>query len=421
MANRIKTSRASIYRVIDKEGKPIRREGVELVEYTYRDSDGKQCWRRALGIKQAEAELGAIKDKKRRGKIVRPMPRRTFSEAASLWKQELKQAEAQGTIRPKTVETYESAEKHLLKAWGAWKLGEIDKQEVARYVRDKRETLSAWTVKGHLTVAGQIFDAAREDGWTGDNPVRELGRKQRPKTEDTADKRTLTQKESERLLEATDKKYSLIFKLMLGTGARLSEALGLTWREVDTERKQIRFSHQVNRQGKRVELKTERSKRTIEIDSELCEGLRGHRLASDYSKPQDFVFASKSGSAHDQRNIGGRVLSRAKERAGLGEDVTSHCFRHTHISRLIASGQWDLASVSARAGHASAGFTANQYLWLWDAQGRSDERQASLDTLYGSGRKQDGNKISELRNSESSSNQEADSNVVELPALASGK
>jgi integrase len=75
--------------------------------------------------------------------------------------------------------------------------------------------------------------------------------------------------------------------------------------------------------------------------------LRTVTLASRWSGPHNFVFTTRTGSGHDHRNVGGRVLSRAVERAGLGAVVrsgevvlpapTMHALRHSRASAHIAA------------------------------------------------------------------------------------
>ena len=77
-------------------------------------------------------------------------------------------------------------------------------------------------------------------------------------------------------------------------------------------------------------------------------------------------IARGAGTPHDQRNIGGRVMARAVERAGLeavqrdGRTVepapTFHSLRHSHGSALIAAG-WDIEEISARLGHSNVATT----------------------------------------------------------------
>ena len=266
--------------------------------------------------------------------------------------------------------------------------------EVSTYVTLKqREGLKGWTIKGHLTVLGAIFKyGARHLGLVGANPVRLLDGVERPNSDDQAERRILNSEELSRLLSEVEDEYRAIFDLAAETGARLSEVLGLIWKDIDFKAQTITFTHQLGRDGTRQPLKTKRSRRCIEITPTLVARLRTVKLASEKSNDHDFVFLSRALRAHDQRNIGGRVLDRAVKKAGLeaekldGKIVrtapTFHDLRHTHASALIAQG-WDIAEVSARLGHSNVATTLRIYAHEFDAAGRTDHRRQRLAALYG--------------------------------------
>jgi integrase len=120
----------------------------------------------------------------------------------------------------------------------------------------------------------------------------------------------------------------------------------------------------------------------LEITPRLAGELRKHRVASERTSPGDLVFVRRTGVGHHHRNIGGRVLAKAVEKACLNPSPTFHDLRHSHASALIAQ-DWDIESVSARLGHADITTTQGIYVHAFDAANRSDERRAKLAALYG--------------------------------------
>jgi len=216
--------------------------------------------------------------------------------------------------------------------------------------------------------ASSVFTyAARHLGHAGTNPVSLLDRVERPSSDDEKPKRILTGEELAHLLGALDDGYRALFDVAAETGARLAETLGLIWEEVDLDAETVTFTHQLDRKGQRQRLKTKRSRRCLEVTPGLVSKLRAYKLASPCSSPHDLVFASRAGTGLDHRNIGGRVLARAVQRAGLEaiEDrhgvvvqpaPTFHALPHSHASALIAAG-WDIEEVSARLGHTSVATT----------------------------------------------------------------
>lgn len=370
----------------------IYRRADGRLEVGWRDTQGKQRWRVVdrSGIKAARAELAQEHSKRARGERVAIDPRLTFSAAADAW------WDARVVrLRPATRDTYDAALKHLREHFGRQRVTHIVPTDVARYVaRKQADGLKGWTIKGHMTVLSSIFTyAARHLGLTAQNPVALLDRVERPNSDDEKPKRIMNADELNGLLNAVDDRYRLIFDLAAETGCRLAEALGLAWENISLEDRTIEFTHQLDRKGKRVPLKTKRSRRVLEATPSLVGKLREHKIGTAYSAPHQLVFTTRSGSGHDHRNIGGRVLARAVKRADLEavEDrdgtivqpaPTFHALRHSHASALIAQG-WDIEEVSARLGHASVGTTQRIYVHAFDAARRSDDRRSRLSELYG--------------------------------------
>jgi integrase len=349
------------------------------LEIGWRDARGKLRWRVVDGkLKAARAALAQEHAKRARGEAVAADPRLTFDAAAEVW------WEARVTrLRPATHRAYGPALKHLRAHFGRQRIASITPADVAAYVASKGH-LKGWTLKGHLTVLSAVYRYAnRHLGVTAPNPVSALDSVERPKTDDSKPKRVLNDQELSRLIAAVNPRHQLIFRLAAETGCRLAEALGLAWEDVDVKGQAITFAYQLDRHGKRVLLKTTRSRRVLEITPGLAVELRKHLLVSENTSPGALVFVRSTGRGHDHRNIGGRVLARAVERAKLTAPApTFHDLRHTHASALIAQG-WDIESVSARLGHRDVATTQRIYVHEFDAANRSDERRAKLTALYG--------------------------------------
>jgi integrase len=368
-----------------------RRPSGDRREIGWRDAQGKQRWRVVEGgIKAARAALAQEHARRARGDRVASNPRLTFSAAADAW-----WSARVVRLRPATQSAYRAGLKHLEAHFGRQRMTHISPTDVAKYVHRKQtEGLKGWTIKGHMTVLSSVFTyAARHLGLAAQNPVSLLDRVERPSSDDEKPKRIMNAEELAGLLNGVDPSYRLLFDTAAETGCRLAEALGLAWENVSFEDQTIHFTHQLDRKGNRVPLKTKRSRRVVEITPALIAKLREHKIGTPYSTPHQLVFTTRIGSGHDHRNVGGRVLTRAVKRAGLeavldrnGAVVqpapTFHDLRHTHASALIAQG-WDIEEVSARLGHASVATTQRIYVHAFDAARRSADRRERLSRLYG--------------------------------------
>ena len=364
-------------------------DGKDQFEIGYRDGQGRQRWLRVEGgIMAARAALAeAHTARGRRERVGDPHLR--FDDAAQAWwdSRVVK-------LRPATQSAYSAALKHLRAAFGGRRLGDISPADVAAYVTSRESARAkGWTIKGELTPLSGIFKyASRHLGFTGSSPVAVLDRVERPSTDDQKPKRVLSGEQLQRLISSVDDYYRLLFELAAETGARLSEVLGLIWGEVDLDQQTVHFTSQLDREGNRAPLKTKRSDRYLEVTPQLASKLRVARLAAFKSTDHDFVFVSRAGTPHDHRNIGGRVLACAVDKAELGRierdgkvlepSPTFHNLRHSHGSALIAAG-WDIEEVSARLGHTNVSTTARIYVHEYDAARRSQHRRDRLSEMYG--------------------------------------
>jgi integrase len=396
-----------------------KREGADgrpRYEITYRDSDLVQ--RRQVvegGKRAAEVALAKVKSDKGQGKRVAPSPRLTFGEAAERW------YESQANkLRPTTRQAYRSSlDAHLLPAWGRIRLDRIDVDVVASLVermqsaeyRAEAERRTAqrhaaerraarkparqasklsgkagyepWTIRGVLVAAGRVFDFSRRRlGWAGTNPVRDLDRGERPRHEQH-ERRILSRDDLAKVIEAADEPHATIIATAAGLGTRLGETLGLRWRDLDFDVGTATVRFQIDRFGSLVELKTERSRRVVEVPGSVLSKLRAHKLSNPRTAPDDLVFTSRSGGPLEHRNVAQRGLGKAYEAAKLeGRAPTFHELRHAHASAWIANGG-DLVELSARLGHRDPAITASTYSHEFEAASRSPQRRARLDAIYG--------------------------------------
>lgn len=128
---------------------------------------------------------------------------------------------------------------HLLPRWGKLKLNEITPQEISKWLVEKAASgLAPSTVEKIRVLLGRSFELGLKWSMPGceRNPVRAV-----PKAKfNNARDRYLTTDETTRLLKACDRsnnpQLGNIVRLLLLTGARVSELLQAEWRHVNVER-----------------------------------------------------------------------------------------------------------------------------------------------------------------------------------------
>jgi integrase len=179
--------------------------------------------------------------------------------------------------------------------------------------------------------------------------------------------------------------------VLLSTGMRRGELMGLQWGDLDLEAGKLRVERAVEKTkvyGLRIKApKTRHGRRMITLPAGAIEVLRQHRKAQIEIRlalgigglpTEAFVFGTVEGTPRDPDRIT-QDWKRFTAARGLPR-VTLHALRHAHASALIAAGA-DPVTVSRRLGHGSPVITMSIYAHLFD---RSDEAAAkAIDAVLG--------------------------------------
>jgi len=167
-------------------------------------------------------------------------------------------------------------------------------------------------------------------------------------------------------------KWRMITHLLLVSGCRRGEIMGLTWDCVNFQQGAIRIQKALLYSSKRGTYedttKTENS-RLLHLPKETMEMLREYRreqlqlqLANgDRWKGSGYLFTKDNGEPMNPDSITA-WLSKFAKRHGLPH-IHPHAFRHTVASVLIANGV-DIVTTSKQLGHAKPSTTENIYAHL---------------------------------------------------------
>lgn len=158
----------------------------------------------------------------------------------------------------------------------------------------------------------------------------------------------------------------MVAEFLRQTGARLNEALAMTWPCVDLNGSKLRIQQSIDQvTGMIVTTKTSRV-RIIDMPATLATQLRAYRAAQERGEihrhdPWLFpaVSADADGRPMNDRNFQQRYWDVAVARAGVPR-CTPHSLRHLYASRLLQRGV-ELTYVSKQLGHGSTHTTANFY------------------------------------------------------------
>lgn len=165
-------------------------------------------------------------------------------------------------------------------------------------------------------------------------------------------------------------KWKTLVHLLLITGARRGEIIGLKWDKVDFDNNRIyicnTISYTPDRGVYESTPKTESSKRYVLLPVETMQLLKQYRAwqiqerfrMGEYFVNQGFVFSQDNGSPMHPDSVG-KWLTKFCKRHGLPH-VNPHAFRHTMASMLYYNGM-DSVSISKRLGHAQVSTTSDIY------------------------------------------------------------
>ena len=250
-------------------------------------------------------------------------------------------------------------------------------------IHENTRTLSAKTVLEHHRLIHTVLDQAVKEGLIPSNPA---DRVMLPK----AEKKEVNYFQPETVaairdaLESEPIKWKTLTHMLLITGARRGEILGLKWENVDFKGSRIYICNNIlytTERGIYEETpKTERSKRYVSLPTETMRLLKKYQLwqyeerlrMGEYFQYRDFVFSQDNGSPMHPDSVTD-WLSKFSKRHNLPH-VNPHAFRHTMASMLYFNGV-DSVSISNRLGHAQVSTTANIYAHVME---EADKKNADI-------------------------------------------
>jgi integrase len=281
------------------------------------------------------------------------------------------------SLRPSTWASYRDLlHGHVVPRLGALRLDKV----TAKHVADLGETLlteggrdlrrgpglSPRTVRYTLTVASQVLGDAVKRGIIPRNPAEHVDLPRVSKQE----MQWWSVDDARRFLDrVADDRLSALWTLLLTTGLRRGEALGLKWDDIDFDsgrfavrRTLVSTSYQV----RWSEPKTEASKRVVALDAGTVAALRAHRTRQLEERvavgpgylDQRLVFADVGGEPLHPDGVTQRFDRLVKE-AGVRR-IRLHDLRHTAATLMLEAGV-PLKVVTERLGHASTRITSDLY------------------------------------------------------------
>jgi integrase len=305
--------------------------------------------------REALAKQAEIRGKRARGERVVVASRIELKSVAEEW-----YADAVRRLRPSTAGDYRRyLDQAILPRFGIRGIGSISPQDLLEVIEElEKKGKSSSTIANTLKPLRATLEFAVFKGLIAVNPFAQIPRGYRPSSNTKREHREWTTAEVDRLIEAARKldgrpearrSYALAIELMLRTGLRLGECLGLRFGDIDFEQGVINIRHSWGKDNTLGPVKTTSSERRVPVTPGLLKQLAARSLELD-ADPETFVFATKKGeNPPTQTNFRRRGWAPAVKKAGLtdGPKVTPHDARHAFASQLadLSLTSSDLAAI----------------------------------------------------------------------------
>ena len=251
------------------------------------------------------------------------------------------------------------------------------------------------TIKKAYDAVNSCFKLAIIKGDVVKNPCVGVKLPKNIQNKTSGEKRFFVQEEYEKLCKVCTSTYrngKPIYRLghsvivLLYTGMRIGELLGLRWTNIDFDKKVANVYdsvvHVIDRDPDKKKgtpkyklleqetLKTDSSNRIVQLNKKAIDALK---CIQSFNGHYPHVMTNANGKIVNPRNYD-RMLRSLMVRCNI-EPCGAHTLRHTFASMLFKAGV-DVKTVSNLLGHKDVAFTYNEYIHLIDEQ-----RQEAVDIL----------------------------------------
>ena len=305
------------------------------------------------------------------------------------------------SVKPGTHRGYSLHVKHLIQKLGNIRLAALTAQHLNGFYSERVKSGLSPTTVHHIH---NTLHKALEDALDWDILQRNICDRVTPPPRAHHEMQFLTYEQSLRLLEVAEgHRLSHLLWLVLWSGMRIGEALGLRWNDIDFTQGALFVRYSVQEtpkaKGRRATAKgegtqqfmlgkpkTAYARRRIDLSQRAIEVLKTQRAnllvervkMGAAWKEQNLVFPNQRGGLMIPDNFSQRIYKRWLEKAGL-EELREHDLRHTAISLMIARGIHPM-SIAKIVGHRDGAFTMRVYGHLMPSM--QEETRQKLESLF---------------------------------------
>lgn len=328
----------------------------------YFDQAGKRHIKTFVTKKAADAELVRIRGEVAEGTHTPENASITVAEAGEVW---IKKAELNELERSTLRQYRQHLDLHLKPRIGSIKLAQLTTPRVEVFRDQLLEDLSRPMARKVLGSLKRIIAEAQRRGLVARNaaqPVK-VDAKKRENAKLVVGRDIPSKNEAQTILAAAQGRWRPFFVTAIFTGMRASELRGLTWEDVDFERKVVHVRQRANLWCEIGAPKSAAGDREIPMVSMLVNALREWKLACPKGD-LGLVFPNGNGKVENHSNIWHRGFAPLQVEAGIVIDGKPkyglHALRHFFASWAIERG-FTPKRVQVLLGHSSIQMTFDTY------------------------------------------------------------
>ena len=303
-------------------------------------------------------------------------------------------------VRGNTMSNYIGMyETHVKPSFGKRRIKKVVKSDIKKFYNhlSDEKCLSISVIEIIQNVLRQVFEMALEDGYLKVNPAVNLLREFKKAHNFDTEKRMALEKDEQALfinfLKNSDNynHWYPIFAVMLGTGMRVGEVIGLRWQDIDFEKNTISVNHTLiyyNKGKGKSNIftvnppKTKSGYRTIPMLPEVREAfLQEKQYQADFGIKckaridgyTDFIFVNRFGQPQHQGTLNKaikRIIRDCNDEVLLNHDIddepvllpdfSCHILRHTFATRLCEA-EMNVKTIQVVLGHSDIRVTLDIY------------------------------------------------------------
>lgn len=285
-----------------------------------------------------------------------------------------------GSHTPTSISFYKYMSDDLVDYFGKKKLSTIDAESVKRYIKylnteattKTGDPLSATTIVRHYQTLRNVLNYALRFGYLKDDPCKNLTVKDKPRKENKSID-FLAPKDAQRFMNALENEplyWKCMLNVLIVTGVRRGECVGLQWGDLDAEKLTLTISRNVSvdaNSPEKMHIGTTKSKesRVVPISSRLYNLLMALRREQEAKYqaallPTAYIFCSEPNAYRPvYPTEPTRYVRKFIKRHNL-PNVSPHDLRHSAATLALEAGA-DLKDVQTLLGHKDPSTTLKFY------------------------------------------------------------